>query len=306
MHRALVFFLVLIAATERHAAEPCCVDDLFAEAFLYGRHFSREWPENFPVAPLSEPSLQIIGSQVSSQMHGGTAIAWRSNDDLTGSFAAVKRALSAQDWREIPMPGMVMQAQGQGFILANSAPTPTFEMPRRFCKGAETILAMQRTSPRGTIVTLSATPSGGADCNMLMAQAATQSGQRGAMNSFMRAASALPVLRLPESIEKMSMADSSGGSSTAVRAVIVPALDTSTSEVIHHFDSQMNEQGWFSESAFGAGDFVGSVWRTTGERGSFVAWLMAYDRGDDLLVRMTVLDPEAQGGASLNAVSVFR
>ncbi len=305
MHRALLIFLILIAATERQAAEPCCVDDLFAEAFLYGRHFSREWPDSFPVAPLSEPSLQMIGSQVSSQTHG-TAIAWRSNDDLAGSFAAVKRALSAQDWREVPMPGMVMQAQGRGFILASAAPEPTFEMPRRFCKGVELIHAIQRTSPRGTIVTLSASPSGGADCDMLIAQTAAQSGQRLAMNSFMRAASALPVLRLPESIEKMSMADSSGGSSAAVRAVIVPALDTSTSEVIHHFDSQMNEQGWFSESAFGAGDFVGSVWRTAGERGSFVAWLMAYDRGEDLLIRMTVLDPEAQGAASMNAVSVFR
>lgn len=306
MYRILALLLLLTSTADREAAEPCCVDDLFAEAFLYGQHFSREWPDDFPIAPLRESSLEMIGSQLSLQTNRATAIAWRSDDDLASSFAALKSALAAQDWHEVPTPGMTAPMQG-GFILDRTVRAPTFEMPRRFCKGAQLVHTMQRASAKGTILTLTATGSGSMNCNALINQAQAQAGQMSAMNSFMRAAAALPVLRLPAAIDTMMQSDSSGGTSAAVRAVVVPAQNTNPGEVIRRFDTQMNEQGWFNETAFGAGDFVSSVWRKTGEDGSFVAWLMAYGRGEDLLVRMTVLDPETQGGASqMSAVRVLR
>ena len=310
MKRCWMIGLLILAAARVGGAESCCIDERFAQAFLNGSTFSRAWPDEFPVAPIDSGDLEFIGSR---STHGQNAsVAWESSADPLDAFGTVRHALTAQDWREIPSGGAT-SFQMSGFVLANTAVVRP-ELPTGFCKANHIVHVTYRPTDRGSVLTLNAThvsrtPAPIPMCDVMIQQAEQQALQSNGAMHFRRAAEALPLLRLPASIETMSMGDTEHGMSAAGRTAMV-VTDLSAGALIHHFDSQMNDQGWFSETAFGAGDFVGSIWRKDGDNGTFSASILAHERNDDVLLRLSVANLDAtnrmSGAGMISTVGVAR
>jgi hypothetical protein len=63
------------------AADPCCVHEDVAAAFLPHITYSREWPATFPLH-IENPALVFIASSIGYQRKS-TAVAWRSEMDVT-------------------------------------------------------------------------------------------------------------------------------------------------------------------------------------------------------------------------------
>lgn len=279
---SLPVWLLFLLAGVANANEPCCVDQDIAAAFMPHAHYSRDWPDAFPV-DIDSPALEFIGSNV-NRAGMQALVGWKSALTPQDARALIASALRNENWRLIPEAARRSALRENGFVPHTPPEAQTYV---QFCRGRDGQLTLAaRSTDIGTVVTLAHfRHSGSSSCESTIAMQTDARMYSGGLIRY------LPALQLPESLEASPYAGMGGGGSQDAHASITVDGGFSTDELMTSFSRQMVEQGWRMDADFRGTATVGHTWLRDVEGLSLSCIVTAFKSADDNVHLRMHLEP---------------
>jgi hypothetical protein len=270
-----VLFVVLASASGyANGVEGCCVEPDLAAVFMKNSYLSRELPADFPIGAEVPDGFELIGSHQWFHQHR-TVVAWRTNASVTSARGTFRELLQRNGWGVLPSQPLPEQSRPGGFVAEQPQSEPQVV---RLCNDNYGQLGLDVwTSAAGTAVSLSLhrNADGRTNCKLV------------ARYGYESLGHYLPTLRLPTGIVIIE-GNGRGSSSRQADANVVAETNLKAGQLLDHFYSQMQDQGWAYDTAFDGTEAHGSIWRRTIDDRLHLCMLRIIDQDRRMKLRMTV------------------